>query len=95
LWLETRDGTSYIETYLQTALDISSWFTLELQWVNSASNGGATLWVNGEQAIQVGGDNTSNYGDATNVRIGLSELYNCGTTVLSVDNTVIDDQYVS
>ena len=31
-WLETRDGTSWVETYRQTAIDLSHWFTLELQW---------------------------------------------------------------
>ncbi|XHH09194.1 MAG: LamG-like jellyroll fold domain-containing protein [Candidatus Bathyarchaeia archaeon] len=95
LWLETRDGTSYVETYVQSSVDFSSWFTLELQWVNSASNGGGTLWVNGLQAIQVAGDNTSNYGNPTDVRVGLSEVYNCGTTVLTVDDVIIDDQYIT
>ena len=91
-WLETRDGTSYIETYAQSTTDFSSWVTLEVQWTNSASNGGGTILVNGAPVIQVGSDNTSNYGDATEVRVGLPEVYNCGPTALIMDNIVIDDQ---
>jgi hypothetical protein len=91
-WMETRDGTSYIETYAQSTTDFSNWVTLELQWINSANNGGGTIFVNGAPVIQVGGDNTSNYGNASEVRVGLPEVYNCGATVLSMDNVVIDDQ---
>jgi len=94
LWLETRDGTSYIETYGSTA-DISEWFTVELQWTESATSGGATLWVNGVQVLQTSNQNTGNYGDCTEVRVGMAEVYNCGITVLSVDNVVIDNQYIA
>ena len=89
-WLETRDGTSYIETYsTQGMVDLSTWFTLEIQWINDASNGGATLWINGNQIIQVSGDNTSNYGNANQVRIGLAEVYNCASTTIALDNAII------
>ena len=88
-WIETRDGTTYVETYAQATIDLSSWFTMEIQWTNDASNGGAILKVNGLQVIQVSGDNTSNYGDCTQVRVGLAEIYNCAATTLSIDNIVI------
>ena len=94
LWLETRDGTSYIETYGSTA-DISDWFTIELQWTESTTTGGATLWVNGAQVLQTSNQNTGNYGDCTEVRVGMAELYNCGNTILSADNAVIDNQYIA
>jgi hypothetical protein len=89
-WLETRDGTSFVETYVQSTTDLSTWFTMELQWNSSATDGGAILWVNGVQVIQVGGDNTSNYGNCTEVRIGLPEVYNCANTTVSADNVVFD-----
>jgi hypothetical protein len=93
-WLETRDGTSYVETYSSSSADVSGWFTLELQWSNSAVNGGGTIRVNGEQVLQVGNDNTGNYGDCTSIRVGLAELYNCGETTLAVDNAVVDTAYI-
>jgi hypothetical protein len=94
LWLETRDGTSYIETY-GSSVDISDWFTVELQWTESTTNGGGTLWVNGAQVLQTSNQNTGNYGDCTEVRVGMAELYNCGSTSLSADNAVIDIQYIA
>jgi hypothetical protein len=91
LWLETRDGTSYVETYVQSSVDISQWFTLELQWLNDASTGSSSLLINGTPLIQVSNDNTSNYGDCTEVRIGLPEVYNCGSITLYVDDIIINN----
>ena len=94
-WVETRDGTSYVETYSTQAMgDLSTWFTIELQWVNDPSNGGATLWVNGSPVIQVSGDNTSNYGNASQIRIGLAEVYNCSATTVIQDNVTIDNKKI-
>jgi uncharacterized repeat protein (TIGR02543 family) len=94
-WLETRDGTSWVETYRQTTADFSDWFTLELQWQSSATAGGGTLLVNGVSAASVSNDNTSNYGDCTEVRVGLPEVYNCGATTIALDNVIINDQPIS
>jgi uncharacterized repeat protein (TIGR02543 family) len=95
-WLETRDGTSWIETYsTTTTADLSAWTTIELQWINDAANGGATLLVNDATVLQVTGDNTSNYGSCTQVRMGLAELYNCGATTLLVDDVVISEQEIT
>jgi len=94
-WLETRDGTSWVETYRQTTADFSNWFTLELQWQSSATAGGGTLLVNGVSAASVSNDNTSNYGGCTEVRVGLPEVYNCGATTIALDNVIINDQPIS
>lgn len=89
-WLETRDGTTYVESYAQSTTDVSQWFTMELQWTNDVTNGGGSLLVNGVSVIEVTGDNTSNYGDCSEVRVGLTEAYNCGSTTLNVDTVTID-----
>jgi hypothetical protein len=94
-WLETRDGTSWIETYSTTTTgDVSSWFTVELQWTNDAANGGASLLVNGVTMLQVSGDDTSNYGSCSQVRMGLAELYNCGATTVCLDDVVISEREI-
>ncbi len=94
-WLETRDGTSWIETYSTTTTgDVSSWFTVELQWTNDAANGGAVLLVNDAIVLQVSGDDTSNYGSCSQVRMGLAELYNCGVTTVCMDDVVVSEQEI-
>ncbi|HSV49590.1 MAG TPA: hypothetical protein VLH35_04675, partial [Candidatus Acidoferrales bacterium] len=92
-WLETRDGTQYVGSYVQSSTDLSQWFTMELQWTNDATNGGGSLLVNGAAVIQVSGDNTANYGDCTEVRVGLTETYNCGSTTLYVDDVTINNNF--
>ncbi len=88
-WLESRDNTNYVESYAATSTDLSNWFTLQLLWQDDASNGGASLTVNESPIMQVNGDNTSNYGGCTEVRIGLTDVYNCGATALSVDDVTV------
>ena len=59
---------------------------------NSASSGSGTLIVNGVSVIQVSNDNTSGYGNCSEVRIGLPEVYNCAAMTIAVDDVKISAQ---
>jgi len=87
-WMETRDGTSYVETRnTQTSIDLANWFNLELRWESSASNGGASLWVNNQQIYAINNDNTANFGSCTEIRIGIAEACNCNPTTVQTSQT--------
>ena len=89
-WMETRDGSKYIENYNSpTNIDLNNWFSLELKWTNDPTTGGATLWINGNQIYQINNDDTTNYGNCSQVRLALAEAYNCASTTVYLDNVEI------
>ena len=94
-WMETRNGASYVETVTSSVtIDTSQWFRLELRWQNSATIGGGSLWINGVLIYQINNADTDNYGRCSQVRIGISEAYNCGATTLYTDQAKIAASYI-
>jgi len=90
-WLETRNGASYVETLSSSATtDVFDWFSLELRWNRDARYGGGSLWVNGKMIYDITGADTENFGDCSEVHVGLAEVYNCGATTVHVDETRIN-----
>jgi hypothetical protein len=91
-WMETRDGTTYQESYTSpVTINVSEWFSLELRWLNNATTGGGSLWINGVLIYDINNADTDNYGGCSEVRIGLTETYNCATTNAHVDSAVISN----
>ncbi len=94
-WMETRNAASYTETRtIPVSIDISNWFNLELKWLNDATIGGGSLWINGELIYQINNADTDNFGSCSQVRIGLAEVYNCGLTTSYLDNAIISENYI-
>jgi hypothetical protein len=95
-WIETRSGTTYVETYTVQvgSFDLTQWFSLELYWKLGATDGGGALWVNGSQIYQINNRDTDNYGNCSALRFGLAELTNCGSTTLYSDLAVVSDAYI-
>jgi len=95
-WMETRNGASWVETFSQKVnSDLSRYFNVELKWKNNGMTGGGSLWVNGALIYQIFDLDTNNFGDCSQVRIGLVEAYNCGVTRLYVDNAAISTMQTS
>jgi len=94
-WMETRNAASYVETHTAPAnIDLSNWFSMELKWVNDDTAGGGSLWVNDNLIYQIDNADTDNYGDCTEIRMGLSEAYNCDMVTLFLDNVKVDQEYI-
>ena len=95
-WLETRSGTSWVETYTSQigSLDLTQWFSVELYWKLGATDGAAKLWVNGNQIYQITNADTDNYGSISTLRFGLAELTNCASTTLYADCAVVATAYI-
>jgi len=95
-WMETRSGTSWVETYTAQvgSLDMTQWFSLELYWKLGATDGGGKLWVNGDQIYQITNADTDNYGSCSALRFGLAELSNCGSTTVYADCAVVAAAYI-
>jgi hypothetical protein len=91
-WMETRDGSAYVESYTApVTIELSAWFNLEIRWRSDGTTGGGSLWVNGVQIYEINNDDTDNYGGCTQVRIGLTEAYNCASTILHTDEASISN----
>ncbi len=91
-WLESRNGTSYVDTRTTTFDKGTDWFCLELYWVSDATTGTATMWVDGTQIYSHTDDDTDNYGGVTRVGFGGVEVTNMSTsTLIYCDCCVVDD----
>jgi hypothetical protein len=89
--METRDGANYVENFnVPVTIDINGWFKLELAWLNNATVGGAALLINGIPIYETYNLDADNYGNCSQVGIGLTEAYNCLSTTLYADNITID-----
>ena len=94
-YMETRDGTNWIETYTsQVGVDLSQWFNLELKWTSHASAGGGSLWVNGAKIYEISNDATNNLGGCSEAQIGLAVTYNSAPTTVYLDNAAIATSYI-
>ena len=89
-WMETRDGSTYVENYnSRVNIDISEWFSLELRWRKHSTSGGGSLWINGVLVYEITDNDTDNYGGCSQVRCGLAEAYSCAGTTIYLDDATI------
>jgi hypothetical protein len=88
-----RDGSSYVSQYSDSIPNTDQWYSLEVYWQKSI-NGGAKLWVNGNEEININNKDTNNFGDVTRVRFGVAEAYQIDSTTLYADNFAISDSYI-
>jgi len=94
-WMETRDGSAYVETFTEAVeLDVSSWFSLQFGWVSDSGDGGGRLWVNDRLVYEVDGADTNNYGACSEIQVGLAEAYYCGDTTLEVDCVEVSTDHI-
>jgi hypothetical protein len=94
-WMETRNGSSYVERLISPLVpNISDWFNLELKWLNGATAGGASLWVNGALVYNVTKCDTNDFGGCSKIRIGIAEIFESSNTEVNVDNAIISRAYI-
>ena len=95
-WMETRDGSAYVETFTEAVdLDVSSWFSLQFGWISDGGDGGGRLWVNDKLVYEVDGADTNNYGECSEIQVGLAEAYYCGDTTVEVDCVGVSTGHIS
>ena len=95
-WMESRDGSNYVETISSpVSIDVSDWFSLELRWKTGASDGEASLWVNGNRIYDINNADTNNYGGCSQVKIGIAEAYNCEPIIVYADQTKLSNDAIS
>jgi hypothetical protein len=88
-----RNGTGYVANNQEAPLT-NQWYCLELYWTKHATEGEAILYVDGVQVANVSNIDTSYYGDAANLRVGLADIQNCDACAVYVDCVVVADTYV-
>jgi hypothetical protein len=88
-FLMIRDGTGYVKAFSSTSPSLYKWYGVELHWEKGTASGLAELWVDGALICAIGNKNTAAYGDISQVRFGLGELYNSGPTALYGDSFII------
>ena len=94
-WFVTiRSGTGASTVYSTSAPVLSTWYSVELHWRKGSTDGLGELWVNGVKVCSNYAKNTSAYGDATQVRVGLPEVYLCGATRVYADCVVASGSYI-
>ena len=89
-----RDGSGYTSKYSESTPNTNQWYCMEVYWLKNTNNGKATLWINGNQVINIENKNTNNYGDVTEVNFGVAEAYQIDTSRIYGDNFAISDQYI-
>ncbi|MHC4537760.1 MAG: hypothetical protein ACYS6K_27835 [Planctomycetota bacterium] len=93
-FLVIRDGYSTVIEFSSSAPATGGWYCVEMRWVNDAVNGLGELWVDGVLVCSITGRDTSAYGGATLLRVGLPYLGRCGATSAYVDCVSVSDSYV-
>lgn len=90
-YLGARNGAAYVDFYGATPV-INTWYCVELYWFKGAAGAGyATLLVNGVQEITSGLQDTDDYGNCDTVGMGMSEVYNCASCSVTIDDCIIND----
>jgi hypothetical protein len=93
-----RNGASWINyasNVSATLPQTGKWFSLELHWKMSSSNGLVELYVNNIKTIVVSGVNTGYYGNATRADFGLPYLGAVQKSItVYADDAVISQSYV-
>ena len=89
-----RDGSGYTSKYSESTPNTNEWYCMEVYWLKDGNNGKATLWINGNQIINIENQDTNNYGDVTEVNFGVAEAYQVATTRIYGDDFAISNQYI-
>lgn len=90
IWeLTIREATGWTSVYSTSSPALNVWYELELDWTKDATNGQSELSVDGTQVCAIQNQNTTAFGDVTQVRYGLAEVYNCSSTTIYVDSCQI------
>jgi hypothetical protein len=92
--LIVRDGSGWITEYSASSPSLNRWYSVELRWVQSSSNGLAELYVDGVRVVSASGRNTNSFGGAQSVDFGLAELYNVASTRVYGDCFVASRSYI-
>ena len=93
-FLTIRSGTGTVTAYSTSAPLLNTWYGLELHWRKGSTDGLGELWVNGAKVCSLYARNTGAYGDATQVRVGLPEVYLCGATRAYLDCVSASKSYI-
>jgi len=90
IWeLTLREAAGWRSAYSTSSPATNSWYKLELNWTKDATKGQSGLYVNGTQMCSLQNQNTAAFGDVTQVRYGLAEIYNSDQTTVYVDSCQI------
>jgi hypothetical protein len=92
--LAIRDGSGYATVYSGTTPIVEKWYCVELHWKKGTTNGLGELWVDGAKIATITAKNTATYGDVSQVRFGLTELYGCTSTIAYCDCTKVSNAYI-
>ena len=83
--LIVRDGTNYVTAFSDPSPSLNKWYTVQVGWFKDQIEGYGELFVDGLLACSVTDKNTSAFGDVSQVRFGLAELYYCHSTTAYSD----------
>lgn len=89
-----RDGSGYRSEYSTSSVATNEWYYIEAYWREDGYNGGAKLWINGNEEISIDGQDTNNYGSVTKVQFGVAEAYRIEYSRIYGDNFAISDEYI-
>jgi uncharacterized repeat protein (TIGR02543 family) len=89
-----RSGTSYVGFNSAATPALNTWYSVELHWKSDSVSGLGELYVNGALVCSRTNTNTSNYGPATYLRVGLPEIVNCATTMMYADDIALAGSYI-
>jgi hypothetical protein len=92
--LLVRNGTNWASAYSEVSPSLNTWYFVELFLNKDPSNVHAELYVNGILMGSLSNVNTTIQGE-NQIRFGLTELYNCGSTTVNCDNCTVDTTSVA
>jgi hypothetical protein len=87
--LTIRNGSEAIVLYSTQTPVLNQWCKVEVDWLKDATSGYGLLLVDGSPLCLVSGINTSKYGNVTQACFGLTQLNNCYSTTIYIDNCTI------
>ena len=87
--LTVRNGSEVIVAYSTQTPVLNQWCKIEVDWLKDATSGYGVLLVNGAPLCFVSGVNTTRYGNITQACFGLTQLNNCYSTIIYLDNCTI------
>jgi len=87
--LLVRNGTDWASAYSEASPILNTWYSVKLFWNEDPSTGHAELYVNGVLTCSLSNMNTTIQGE-DQIRFGLAELYNCGSTTVNCDDCSVD-----
>ena len=91
--LQIRDGSGYVVEYSSSSPSLNEWYDVQLHWVGDPSAGFGELYVGGSLVCSIYGRDTSLY-IPDRVRVGLSEVVNCGACTAYVDCCRVSEAWI-